>query len=67
MDDLSSVKRKDSGLSGLSTSLPEAAAPKARDFAHEARHEKHDTTTTMANKENLWQRMRALVPLKFGV
>lgn len=58
------MNRKDSGIS-----FSEAAAPKARDFAHEARHENHDTTTTTANKENmgLWRRMRAMVPMKFGV
>lgn len=51
-------------MSGMSA-RSEAAAPKARDFAHEARHEKHDTTTTTANKENLgvWRKLKAMVQI----
>lgn len=49
-DERASVKRKDSGMSGMDPKTPEAATPKTRDFAtiktnnnHNVRNEKHDT------------------------
>lgn len=52
LEDRASVKRKDSGMSGIDPKTPEAATPKTRDFAtinpnRNARNEKHDTNRAM--------------------
>lgn len=51
-----SVKRKDSGMSGISRKSPEAAAPKIRDFGMPARHH--------PDKENMgvWRRLKGAIP-----
>jgi hypothetical protein len=72
-------KRKDSGMSGISVQAsPEAAVPMARDFAHDLKHEKHDTnkaktrkasgssSTGSSEKENfgVWRRIKGMA--RFG-
>lgn len=54
LEDRASVKRKDSGMSGMKPRTPEAATPKTRDFAtintnRNARNEKHDTNKAVDN------------------